>query len=963
MTPTDPYYEIQYQFDLIGDIERIWDEFDGTGVHVGVYDDGVEYTHTDLAPNYDASLHFTHNSINYDPFPLAGADSHGTSVAGIIAMAADNGEGGVGVAHGASLTGVDFLNDLQFNTSDTVMLASISHASVFDVMSNSWSITPEFQPYNNINVITSFTAQQIGRYAEISAEGRDGLGTNIVQAVGNDITNANGDSVNMTRFTLSVAATDFTGAAAYYSNWGSSNLIAATASGLTTGLTGSDGYVSGDYIQGFGGTSAATPVVSGVIALMLEAAPGLGWRDVQNILALSAGHTGSGWGGAGTLYEKGNWYDNGADIWNGGGASFHQSYGFGMVDAFAAVRMAEAWALVMGPAATSANEVTLAAAGAGFAMVDNGTASDLVSVATDMSIEDIKATIDLTHNRAGDLALDLLAPNGTVFSLFDHDLGLNSGVTTTDWVFDTVWSFGITAALGLSSLGDWTLRAIDTVAGTVGTITSWAMDFFGSPASIDDVYHFTDDFLTYGATDPGRGVLDDGNGGTDWVQMAAISGDVLADLAGDIRIDGVLWTSIGAGVIEKIATGDGEDAVTGNAADNDISTGRGDDTLIGGSGDDILRGGPGADVLNGGAGIDRADYFHARAGVTADLALSHLNTGEAAGDSYVGIEGLWGSGFADILRGTYLGDAITGDGGDDLIFGRAGNDVLTGGAGDDVLRGGLGADALDGGPGFDRADYLQAAGGLTVDLALSHLNTGEAAGDSYVGIEGLWGSGFADILRGTYLGDAITGDGGDDLIFGRAGNDVLTGGAGDDTLRGGLGADVLDGGTGFDWADYLQASVGVTADLIYVATNTGEAAGDTYSGIDGLIGSNFGDVLRAGWGAEVLEGRAGDDTLMGRAGNDVLAGGLGDDVLTGGPGADEFHFERGHDQITDFAAGTDTLGFDPGLWGGAPWGLAEILATASPGAQGLTFTFDAANTLRLTDIASTSEIENDIFIL
>ena len=319
-----------------------------------------------------------------------------------------------------------------------------------------------------------------------------------------------------------------------------------------------------------------------------------------------------------------------------------------------------------------------------------------------MFIEDIKVTVDLTHNRAGDLSLDLLAPNGSVFSLFDHDLGLNSGITTTDWVFDAVWSFGITAALGLSSLGDWTLRAIDSVVGTVGTITGWAMDFFGAAASIDDVYHYTDDFLTYAATDPGRGILDDGNGGTDWVQMAAIAGDVVANLGGEIRVDGVLWTTIGAGVIENFATGDGDDAVTGNAADNDISTGRGDDVLMGRDGDDVLRGGPGADVLDGGAGLDRADYFHARAGVTADLALAALNTGEAAGDTYSGIEGLWGSVFADTLRGTYLADAITGDAGDDFLFGRAGDDVLTGGSGDDVLRGGLGADGLDGGAGFDR---------------------------------------------------------------------------------------------------------------------------------------------------------------------------------------------------------------------------------------------------------------------
>ena len=404
-------------------------------------------------------------------------------------------------------------------------------------------------------------------------------------------------------------------------------------------------------------------------------------------------------------------------------------------------------------------------------------------------------------------------------------------------------------------------------------------------------------------------------------------------------------------------------SVTGTADDDDLFGGLGDDTLTGLAGDDVLAGGAGGDLIDGGPGFDTASYHLSLSGLTADLALSHLNTGEAAGDGYVGIEAVAGTDFGDVLRGAYGADWLSGGGGDDFLFGRAGDDTLTGGSGDDTLRGGLGADGLDGGTGFDLADYRQSPAGLTVDLALSHLNTGEAAGDTYLGIEGLCGSVFADVLRGTYLNDHITGDAGDDLIFGLAGNDVLTGGSGDDVLRGGLGADHLDGGTGFDLADYLQAGAGVTADLVYSATNTGEAAGDTYSGIDGLIGSEFGDVLRGGWGAERLEGRGGDDTLMARAGSDVLAGGAGDDVLTGGPGADEFHFDGGHDQVTDFEASTDTLGFGTGLWGGAGWSITDILATASPGAAGLTFTFDAANTLLLADITAASEIENDIFIL
>ena len=42
------------------------------------------------------------------------------------------------------------------------------------------------------------------------------------------------------------------------------------------------------YTDSFNGTSAATPMVSGVVALMLQASPKLTWRDVPLILARSA---------------------------------------------------------------------------------------------------------------------------------------------------------------------------------------------------------------------------------------------------------------------------------------------------------------------------------------------------------------------------------------------------------------------------------------------------------------------------------------------------------------------------------------------------------------------------------------------------------------------------------------------------------------------------------------------------
>jgi subtilisin family serine protease len=279
MTPADPYYPIQNQFSLIGDIEAVWDDYTGAGVRIGLYDDGIDYTHPDLAANYDASLHFTYGGITYDPFPEQTANAHGTAVGGIIAAVGNNGLGGAGVAWEATLTGVDFLYELQYFTNTTVMLEALRWAANFDIMSNSWGRRPELQWYNNANVAGSFTDQHIAVYEEIARDGRGGLGTVIVQAAGNDQLDSGGDSANATRFTLTIAATDKYGNVAYYSNFGAAILVAAPASNLSTDLPGTEGYASGDYVQGFAGTSAATPVVTGVVALMLEASPGLGRAD------------------------------------------------------------------------------------------------------------------------------------------------------------------------------------------------------------------------------------------------------------------------------------------------------------------------------------------------------------------------------------------------------------------------------------------------------------------------------------------------------------------------------------------------------------------------------------------------------------------------------------------------------------------------------------------------------------
>ncbi len=785
VAPTDPNYGLQGQYGLIGDIETIWDEYNGAGVHVAVFDDGVESTHSDLAGNYDDSIQFTYNGVTYDSEPNGPNNGHGTACAGIIGAVGNNGIGGAGVAWGVTLTGVDYLVEIQnaifagggFNAG--LLQAVMEHTVNFDVVSNSWGSDPLYASFQDVNNSGSSAQITVDAFEYASANGRDGLGTIINQAAGNETLNLNGSGVNGTRFTVSVAATDLTGNVEDYSNWGAAMLVSAPAINYTTDLSGSDGYDAGDFTQGFNGTSAATPVISGVVALMLEAESGLGWRDVQNILAMSASHTGSAFGGLGTGDEVGDWFSNGADNWNGGGQTFHLSYGFGMVDAFAAVRMAEAWLVMHEDAETSANEVHTTYDGDSLFLADTSTVSTSITVGAGESImiEDITVTLDVSHTYPGDITVVLIAPDGTEFTLFIREGGGND--------IDFTWSFGITGALGMASEGVWTIQFTDSAGGDTGNLADWDLDFYGTEISSDDVYHFTDDFLMMQSAEGGRNNLIDDGQGEDWINMSAIAGRallVMGGASGRIEVDGTFWSDIAAtSAIENAYMGDGNDRVIGNGLNNEIHGARGSDRLEGRGGDDVLNGGAGADTLDGGSGLDLADYSTSDRRVKVDLNDASANAGDAAQDTFISIEGVIGTDFRDTMSGDNQSNVFIGGNGNDFMYGRGG---------DDILDGGDGADRLNGGGGTDIASYASSENGITADLNDSSNNRGDANGDIYVNIEG---------LSGTDRNDDLSGDSGDNILIGLGGQDELVGRNGDDVLNGGEGRDLLVGGGGRDF--------------------------------------------------------------------------------------------------------------------------------------------------------------------
>jgi Ca2+-binding RTX toxin-like protein len=309
-----------------------------------------------------------------------------------------------------------------------------------------------------------------------------------------------------------------------------------------------------------------------------------------------------------------------------------------------------------------------------------------------------------------------------------------------------------------------------------------------------------------------------------------------------------------------------------NGYSYDIRGTSGNDNLFAWLGDDFLRGGLGADTLNGGLGQDTAAYDTAASGVTVSLKTPALNTGEALGDSYIGIENLRGSGHNDLLSG------------DDQA------NRLWGGAGNDTLDGGAGADTLDGGTGSNVASYENATQGVRAYLDASLPGEGEAQGDVFTRLQGLRGSQAADMLFGDNQANTLHGLGGDDFLSGGHGSDTLDGGLGQDTLIGGAENDSLLGGFGQDSLD----------------GGSGDDALDGSDGQDTLQGGFGQDVLDGGEGNDVLLGGADADTLRGGDGHDSLSGDEGNDVLNGDDGNDMLHGGTGADTLLG-GAGDDTL--------------------------------------------------------
>lgn len=449
---SDPYFAQQWHHERA----RVTDAW-GThrpvlsGVSLVVVDDGVDLAHPDL--EVSEYVAWTEEGERVNQSSMSVDVTHGTAVSGVVAAIADNGIGGCGVAPGVTLKTAALLSAPDTQVFDVAEAESLDTLEA-DVYTNSWGPPDDLGDYQ----MGPLYAAALER---ARTQKRGGKGAIVLFAAGNGgpTDNSNADPYTAHRYTLSVGAVGDDGRYTPYSEPGACILVCAPSNGgyrgiVTADAVGEAGYGDTDITGGFGGTSAATPLVAGVVVLLLAARPELTWRDVHAVLARSAHRVDP---------EDSGWTRNGAGHW------VHPYYGFGMVDAGAAVSLAREWTLLEAEVQVTVTHTELE-----LVIPDDGEVASLAFVVeAGVRVETAELELEIHHASRGDLRILLVSPSGT------------RSVLTTVMASHAFRPFGTRQFSSVAfqeeaATGNWTLLIEDVVPSQAGTLRAATLRLYGT---------------------------------------------------------------------------------------------------------------------------------------------------------------------------------------------------------------------------------------------------------------------------------------------------------------------------------------------------------------------------------------------------------------------------------------------------------------------------------------------------
>jgi len=412
---------------------------------------------------------------------------HGTAVAG-VAAASEDGKGIVGVAPEAQLAGLRLIGNIDqfsgtYKSNGGLIADALFHVpkpnqlnrnQYIDIFNNSWA--PEYMRRQPL----ALDAMEDG-----AKFGRSGLGNSYVFAAGNEGDwggNVNYNSFANSRYAIAVAAIDNTGVRAPYSTSGASVLVSASSDNgkkdedlvgiYTTSITTTNGYA-----DDFGGTSAAAPLVSGAIALMLEANPNLSARDVQHILVKTAQPADVVRDASGNIQVGKGWTKNQAGYW------INDKYGFGVIDVAKAVAMAASWTPVDSEVKiTNGFEWTVQNVNEEIPNGNGTLDSSSIQIDRDITVEKVEVMLDVKHENWTDLKVVLTSPDGTK-SVLAQPISHTGYPLKYDQKW---WTFTSVRHWGESSKGEWKLQVFDEKGNEFkGEWNSWKLNIYGTKPTLN----------------------------------------------------------------------------------------------------------------------------------------------------------------------------------------------------------------------------------------------------------------------------------------------------------------------------------------------------------------------------------------------------------------------------------------------------------------------------------------------